>query len=82
MFESIFVEITSHNGKNLVIGTIYRPNTYPKADLDIFTHTINELMESLAKENKEIYIMGDMNIDLLKYNEHAKTDEYLNNIFR
>ena len=42
---------------------------------------MNGLLELLAGENKEIYIMGDMNIDLLKLNEHWKTGEYVENIF-
>ena len=28
-----------------------------------------------------IYILGDMNIDLLKYSKHKKTNDYLDNIF-
>ena len=80
IFESVFIEI-KHNRKNIIIGTVYRPNTFPKADLDIFGQTMNDLLELLAGENKEIYIMGDMNIDLLKLNEHWKTGEYVENIF-
>ena len=34
--ETIYVEIISPNSKLFVIGAIYRPNTLPKADLDIF----------------------------------------------
>ena len=40
-----------------------------------------DLLELLAGENKEIYIMGDMNIDLFKLNEHWKTGECVENIF-
>ena len=80
IFESVFIEI-KHNRKNIIIGTVYRPNTFPKADLDIFGQSMNDLLELLAGENKEIYIMGDMNIDLLKLSEHWKTGEYVENIF-
>ena len=40
-----------------------------------------DLQNTLAKENKESYIMGDINIDLLKFPNHSKTNEYLENIF-
>ena len=40
-----------------------------------------ELQDLLGKEHKDIYIMEDMNIDLLKFSEHGKTAEYLDNIF-
>ena len=77
---SIFVEIYI-NKKLFIIGTIYRPNTPPKADLDIFMHTIMELLTLLNKEHKDIFLLGDINIDLLKYSDHLKTNEYLENIF-
>ncbi len=40
IFESIFAEIYI-NHKTIIVGTIYRPNTLPKADLDIFMDTMN-----------------------------------------
>ena len=80
VLESIFCEIQLCN-KSIIVGTIYRPNTPPKADLDIFTHTIHELQQQLNDDNKETYIMGDMNIDLLQYENYQKTNEYLDNIF-
>ena len=40
-----------------------------------------ELQNLLSSENKDVYIMGDMNIDLLKFKEHRKTGEYLENLF-
>ena len=58
--------------KSIIVGTIYIPNTPPKADLDIFTHTIHELQQQLNDDNKETYLMGDMNIDLLQYENHQK----------
>ena len=80
IFESIFAEIYI-NRKPILIGTIYRPHTPPKADIDIFMKTMQDLQNTLAKEIKESYIMGDINIDLLKFPHHSKTNEYLENIF-
>jgi endonuclease/exonuclease/phosphatase family metal-dependent hydrolase len=42
---------------------------------------MQELLDLLTKENKESYIMGDFNIDLLKFSNHNKTNDYLENIF-
>ena len=80
VFESIFIELT-FGGKHVIIGNIYRPNTYPQADIDIFINTMNDLQLLLAAENKDSYIMGDMNLDLLKFSNHQKTGDYLENIF-
>ena len=79
IFESIFIEIIIDR-KNIIVGTVYRPNSYPKADIDVFMHTMNELQHLLGCEHKEVYIMGDMNIDLLNFTSHKKTGEYLENI--
>jgi len=62
----MFVEISPENGKKIIIGVIYRPTTAPRADLDIFTTTLNEIIDQLNMEHKLGVIMGDMNVDLLK----------------
>ena len=41
IFESVFIELQGKQS-NIIIGTIYRPNTPPKADLDIFQNTLSE----------------------------------------
>ena len=63
------------------MGTVYRPNTPPKADMDIFTSTRNELMNIIYSEKKQCIIMGDMNVDLLKYGSHEATNIYLDMLF-
>ena len=81
VFESIFIEIKNKNSKNILIGVIYRPNSQPKADIDIFSSTISDIMNKINNEDKICAIMGDMNIDLLKFESHPKTSEYLDTIY-
>jgi hypothetical protein len=81
IFESLFIEIICSTGKNKVIGVIYRPNTEPRADIDIFSSTLFDIMDLINTETKLCVIMGDMNIDLLKFGSHTKTSDYLDNIF-
>ena len=78
--ESIFVDI-HFNNKSVLVGTTHRPNSPPKADMDIFMFTLNELQMTLNRENKAVFILGDININVLKFQDHPKTNEYLNNIF-
>ena len=80
IFESIFIEISNTQGKHLIVGVVYRPNSGPHADLDIFSSTLHDIMDNIQHENKSCVIMGDMNIDLLKCDNHIKTNEYLDNI--
>ena len=41
---------------------------------------LNNLKEELSKENKEIYLMGDFNINLLNYQSDNQTATFLDNI--
>ena len=81
IFESIFIEYISIKKKRCVVGVIYRPNTPPKADIDVFMHTLNDIVDLINTENKQCLIMGDMNVDLLKYQNHAKTNQYTDSLF-
>ena len=80
VFESLFIEIIS-SSKSSIVGVIYRPNTAPKANVDIFSSTLQDIMDIINNEHKHGVIMGDMNVDLLKFGSHPKTDDYLDNIF-
>ena len=41
---------------------------------------IIEIQSIIKEENKISYLMGDFNIDLLKVNTHAKTNEFVNDV--
>lgn len=81
VFESVFIEMGSKSEKHKIIGVIYRPNTAPKADMDIFSVTLHDILDTINRENKLGVIMGDFNIDLLKFMSHSKTSDYLDNVF-
>ncbi len=81
IFESVFVEIINTKERNLIVGVIYRPNTEPRADLDIFSSNMEAIMDTINNELKHTMIMGDLNIDLLRFQTHRKTNEYLDSIF-
>ena len=72
VYESIFIEVVSTSSKNTIVGIIYRPNTQPKADIDVFSQTLYETMDLINSERKFSVIMGDANIDLLKTGIHQK----------
>ena len=77
--ESTWVEIHSLNGKsNIIIGCIYR---HPNADMNQYTIELKNILHKLNQENKQIFIMGDINIDFLKYHIDTKTEEYLDMLF-
>ena len=80
IFESVFIETSSSDNHSIVVGVIYRPNSAPRADLDLFSSTLCDIMTIINSEQKTSMILGDMNIDL-KYLKHKKTNDYLDNIF-
>jgi hypothetical protein len=78
LIESIFVEICIPNGKNIIVGTVYRP---PNQNVAAFLEKFNEIISIISKDNKPCYVMGDFNLDLLHYNHHALTQEFVDNLF-
>ena len=81
VFESLFIEYQYNDKSKHILGIVYRPNTPPKADLDIFIENMSTILELINKERKMCTIMGDMNIDLLKFSTNEKINTYLENLF-
>ena len=73
-FESVWVEIVNKSSKNIVCGCIYR---HPRYDASSFMDYMDSTLSKLSQENKELYIMGDFNIDFLKTDTfQTSTDFY------
>ena len=73
---SIVIEINNTNNKNIVGYSVYR---HPSMDTDEFNeHYFSILNEKLLLEKKkEIILMGDFNINLLRYNEDHNSTDFL-----
>ena len=75
-FEAVWIEINNSRNKNMVVGCIYRHPHYQ--NLEDFSEYMNATFTRLNKEKKEVYIAGDFNIDLLKYESNAKCRDFYN----
>ena len=62
-FEAVWDEIIIKGGKNKMCGCIDR---YPHQNMVAFNQYLDNCLKILNNENKEIYLCGDFNIDLLK----------------
>ena len=62
-FESTWAEIVNKLSRNIVVASIYR---HPRYNLTEFISYLEKCPNKLTKENKEIYLCGDFNIDLLQ----------------
>ena len=75
--ETVFIEIDKcifGTDSNIVIGVIYR---MPNYSVDVFNDRISEVMNVIQKERKICYLMGDLNIDFLRADDHRATGELL-----
>ncbi len=79
--ESLFIEINQRPLKPTIIGIVYRPNSLPRASIDKFTESIGLINDIISQENKMAIVMGDFNIDLLKYDSHQKTRLFVDNMY-
>ena len=77
VFESMFIEIVNKTERNFIVGVIYRPH----ADIEIFSSNLEGIMDIVHQENKSSMIMGDANVDLLKFQTHVKSNNYIDGTF-
>ena len=72
------MEITVRHGKNIIVGFVYRP---PNQNTALFLDKFNDILSRIFKDNKQCYVMGDFNLDLLQYNHHTPTQEFFDTLF-
>ena len=79
VFESITIRIPGisfqSSTKDLILLSAYRPPG--DQNLTEFLQQIKNWIQKYDKKNNEVIVTGDMNIDLLKYQSHPATAEYL-----
>eukprot|EP00111_Clytia_hemisphaerica_P016655 TCONS_00049377-protein len=68
--ESVFVEVILSNRPNILVGNIYR---HPCMSIKTFNEEfLQPLLHKIKREKKQIILLGDFNIDLLKCEESAE----------
>ena len=76
-YESLWIEIQSDAEHNIICGIIYR---HPHGNLDNFMAHLNSVIEKIHRENKYCVLLGDFNLDLLKFESHPGTNDFLNTL--
>ena len=69
----LWVEISFVNHKNIVCGIIYDQHNSP----DYFLTYLDKTIEILVSDDKDVYIMGNFNIDLLKCESSQMSQDFL-----
>ncbi len=85
LFESIFVKLNLPSTK-LLVGSVYRPNiNHPNLtqteQLTQSLDLLSNLYSQLSSNNANVRILGDFNIDVLKYNTSNVASEYVDLFF-
>ena len=81
IWEGQFIEVTEiAKNKYIIIGNIYRPPPNTNAVCQTFINEFIPILEHLQRDNREVIIAGDFNIDLLKINDNVVFCDYFNSI--
>ena len=70
--ESTFIEIINSKKSNIV-GCLYKHPAMEVADF-------NPLLDKLSKENKQVFLLRNFNTNLLNYNYHQPSNEFLDSL--
>ena len=57
--------------KDIIIGNIYRPPRMTREHTNTLCEEFTHLLQSLENSNKNTYLAGDYNLNLLKINENV-----------
>ena len=47
---------------------------------DFNCNYLNKLLEDTSKEQNSVFLLGDFNVNLLSYNGHNQTNEFLDSL--
>ena len=76
--ESTFIDILNPKKSDIIIGCIYKQ---PSVDLNDFNiNYLNNHLDKVPKEQKYVFLLGDFNVNLLNYNDHNPTNEFLDSL--
>ena len=73
--KSPFIKIVNPEKSNIIVRVNYKHLSMDLTDFNC--NKLNKLLENISKEQKSIFLLGDFNTDLLNYNEHNQTNEFL-----
>jgi NADH dehydrogenase FAD-containing subunit len=62
-FQALWIELAMGDNQSIVCGVVYRQHN----DTTKFVNYISETLYNFNKSSKTVCMMGDFNIDLLKY---------------
>ena len=77
--EIISIEIINRTTKNIIINAIYR---LPVGKIKPFKNTLKDILSKNSKSNKTMYLVGDLNLNVIDYESNTKVKNFFNLIFQ
>ena len=74
-FESSWIEIDNSSQPNILCSIMYR---HPNSSLEKFTKFVYSCLDKIRNDNKLCVILGDFNINLLNFQSHDATENFIN----
>ena len=53
---------------------------HPNTDIKSFIKYMDNRLQKLEKSNKTVFVMGDFNVNLLSYDGHTDTNDFVNSV--
>ena len=73
-----FIEIKNPKKANIVIRRFYK---HPRMNLNEFGEFfLNNYLDKLSEENNTVFLFGDFTINILNYDKHNSTNEFLDSM--
>ena len=76
-YESLWIEIQNDLGHNTICGVFYR---HPHGSLDNFLNHLSMIVDKIHRKKKYCVLLGDFNLDLLKFESHPSTENFLSTL--
>ena len=77
--ESLSIELSLDNKRSTFFNVLYRPLN---GKIEPFETFLVKLLSSIQKANKDLYIAGNFNLNLLDHESNKKVHDFLNIIYR
>ena len=76
--ESLFVETINSKKSNIIVGVIYRHRSMDVVDFS--KNYLNRLSDKILKEVKNIFLLFDFDINLLRFNGPRPTNDFFESL--
>ena len=85
ILECLVIEISINDSDKILIGSIYRPPSHPTLNnnehFEQFIDILSNLIETCNSRNIPTFLLGDFNLDILKYGQNKFATEYIDLLF-